>query len=72
MGQSEILDFLQKQKVPLSSKEISEQMGIRESTILDKLRNMIKYSEVNCMELNKDLSMKFYKCKRRMRLYYVK
>lgn len=71
MGQSEVLEILGNSKLPLSVKEISTQMGIREQTIAVTIKILEKHKEVEYIEINKDLAMKFFKCKRRMKLYYV-
>lgn len=71
MGQAEVYQVLEDSKVPLSSKEISEVLNEPEDKVLKYLHVMVRYKEVDFIELNKDLAMKFYKCKRRMRLFYV-
>lgn len=71
MSQQEILTVLEKSKVPLTAREISEKLGKLEVHVCADLRSLLKFNEVKVMELNKELSMKFYKCKRRLRLFHV-
>lgn len=71
MGQQEIIDTLEKSKVPLSAHEIANRLNER----LDKISHIIsmleKYGEVQFFELNKSLAMKFFKSKRKLKLYYL-
>ena len=71
MGQAEVIEVLEKSKVPLSSKEIAIILKDTECKINYILNRLYKYNEIEIIELNKELAMKFYKCKRRMRLYYL-
>ena len=71
MGQVEIIAILEKSKVPLSARELAEKLNQREKSIVLTISQLIKFNEVKVMELNKDLAMKFFNCKRRMRLYYL-
>lgn len=71
MGQGEILEVLEESKVPLAIREMARMMDEAEEKIAHTLRRMLKYGDVKCVELNKDLAMKFFKCKRRLRLYYL-
>jgi len=71
MVQEKIVEILEKSKVPLSLAEIAEIVNQTDQLVSKALSQMLKYQEIKCMELNKDLAMKFYKCKRRMRLFYI-
>lgn len=71
MGQAEVIDVLEKSKLPLSSKEIATILNEAEDKINHTLNRLYKYHEIEIIELNKELAMKFYKCKRRMRLYHL-
>lgn len=71
MGQAEVFDVLKNSNVPLSSREIASILNTEEFKVTKILNVLIRFNEVETMDLNKELSMKFYKCKRRMRLYYV-
>lgn len=70
MVQEEIIKVLEKSKVPLSADEIALEIKTSQVHICRGLQKMLKYNEIKCIELNKDLAYKFYKCKRKMRLYY--
>lgn len=71
MGQVEVLQVLEKSKVPLSAHEIADEMKERLDKICRILTALEKFNEVQFFELNKNLAMKFFKAKRRMKLYYV-
>jgi hypothetical protein len=77
MGQSEVIEVLNVfgvidgSRVPLSKKEIASILKEREDKITHILSDLLKSHEVQCQELDKNLAWKFYKCKRKMRLYYV-
>ena len=75
MSQQEVLEVLEKHRVPLSLKEICEILGDinfpNETKISATIKRMMDYDEIKVIELDRKLAMKFYKCKRRMRLYYV-
>lgn len=71
MGQSEVIKLLEKSKVPLSAKEIADAMKETEQKISRILCILLRYNEIESVELSTQLSMKFFKCCRRMRLYYV-
>ena len=78
MGQDEIMTILKESNVPLSALEIANIMNTRfpdasadSSAINKKIKQMIKYNEVDVIILPKELALKFFKCKKRLRLYYV-
>lgn len=70
MVQEEIIEVLEKSNVPLSAGEIASQLQISIIHISRGLKGMLKYNEIQCIELDKMVALKFYKCKRKMRLYY--
>ncbi len=70
MGQQEVMEFLEKQKEPLSRGEIAFFMKdnpIKISAILNKL---LANEDVKAIEINSEDAMKRLGCKRRMNLYY--
>lgn len=71
MGQEEILSVLEKSRVPLSAEEIARELNNTIIKILGDIKKLLQYNEIQCIELNKDLAMKFYRCKRKMRLYHI-
>ena len=71
MSQGEILDILKKEKKPLSAREIIEQLDINPKRVYVLIKILLKYEEIKCIEIPRDLAMKLYRSKRRMRLYYV-
>jgi len=70
MAQDKIEDFLEKCKHPQTAKEISEMLDISMRLVLLSLKQMLKYNEIKCIELPTSLANKFYKCKKRIRMYY--
>ncbi len=71
MSQGEILEVLKKEKKPLSAAEIINQLDINPKRVYVLIKILLKYEEIKCIEIPKDLAMKLYRSKRRMRLYYV-
>jgi transcription initiation factor IIE alpha subunit len=51
MSQDSIVKLLMKKKEPLTSKEISELLEIRQETIIKALNKLLKYHEVNCRKI---------------------
>ena len=71
MSQGEILEVLKKEKKPLSAAEIINQLDINPKRVYVLIKILLKYEEIKCIEIPRDLAMKRYHSKRRMRLYYV-
>lgn len=71
MGQAEIIKVLEKCKVPMSADELAKKLGTTKIKVCMDLAPMLKYNEVECIELKRELAMKFYNCKRKLRLYYL-
>ena len=69
--QAEIINLLLKKRVPLTRTEIAEQIGSTPIKVSTNLKKLLKYDEVIAIELHTKLALKFYGCKRKMRLYYV-
>lgn len=72
MGQSEVIELLEKQEMPLSARQISDMLNDDYCKVSKDINKMLQYREVECLEINKDEAMIRFKCKRRMRLFYVK
>jgi len=71
MSQSEIIDLLEKEEKPLSVGEISKLLDGNQKKISRGLAMMVKYGEVSFIEINRIEAMKNYKCKHRMRLWFI-
>lgn len=71
LGQQEVIQILENSRVPLSKKEIAERLKEREDKITHIINALLKSHEIQCQELDKNLAWKFYKCKRKMRLYFI-
>ena len=69
MGQEEIVNLLEEKREPLTGREIAEMLEEPISKIFKILGVLVERKEIKSIELDRKLSMKFYKCKRRMRLY---
>jgi len=66
-----VIDILKKADKPLSRTEIAELLGEQPTKISLLIKRMLKYGEVKCIEINRQQALKHYKCKRRMRIYYL-
>lgn len=73
MSQQEIIDILERAKMPISAKEISKITGMRDIHVWDLLRKIMKQknSEIKCIQLNRHQALKHFKSKRVLRLYYI-
>lgn len=58
MSQDSIVKLLLKKKEPLTSKEISELLEIRQETIIKALNQLIKYKEVSCRKIKEEEKIK--------------
>ena len=71
MGQEEVMEVLEGLKRPVAISEIAEMLPeLNKKRIHVILTCLMKFDEVKCIEIPRDLSMKMYHVKRRMRLYY--
>lgn len=71
MGQSDVLKVLEDADVPLTAREISQLLNDSIVKICKDLEAMERYNEVSSIELDHLLAMRFFKCKRKTKLYYV-
>lgn len=70
MVQEEIIKVLEESKEPLSFSEIQSRLnGANRSKILRALASMTQYNEIRVIEIDRILAIKFYKCKKKMKLY---
>ena len=72
MGQEEIIKLLEEEGKPLSRGEISMMLNKEAKYISTLLKQLLKYNEVEAKEINKDKALKDYRCKRKMKLYFIK
>ena len=70
MGQADIIELLEKSDKPLSRKEIAERLHAQPSNISNLLNNLIHWNEIMFEEINKEMALQKYGCKKRMRLYF--
>ena len=71
MGQSEVLDILEKYKKPLSRTDIATMLEQDLVMVSHAIARLVKSHEIKIIEINSEQALKLYKCKRRMRLYYL-
>jgi len=72
MAQAEIYKLLEIAARPLAVKEIQFILNENQSKILKEINKMLKYNEVDYVEIDKDKALKEYGCKHKMRLYVIK
>lgn len=70
MGQSDIIELLEKSDRPLSRSEIAQQLNSAPSKISVLLKSLIDWNEIMFEEIDKELALKKYNCKKRMKLYF--
>lgn len=71
MAQQEIINILEKANKPLSRTEIAQELKMDKILISHSIMRLIKGREIKVMEIDRHQAQEFYKCKRRMRLYYI-
>ena len=71
MGQSDILEVLEKAKEPLSRGQIAQILNFDLVKVSHSISRLIKARDIKVIEINREQAMKKYKCKHRMLLYYV-
>lgn len=71
MGQQEVIDFLKKQKEPLSAGEIAFFMKENPSKISRIIRKLLDYKEIHAIEIDRQIAMDKYNCRKRMQLYFL-
>lgn len=72
MGQAEIIEVLEKAKLPMCGREIAEALGVSFRDNLNKhLRKLLEHKEIKCIEINRHKALKHFGSKRKLRLYYL-
>lgn len=71
MSQEDIIKFLKNKKIPLSVDEISKHMDTNKSRVFVLIKILVQHKEIKFMEINREVALKLYNSKRRMKLYYV-
>jgi len=71
LGQSDVIKILEKATEPLSVGEIALLLCDNQKKISKDINKMLQYNEVCFIEIDKDIALIKYKCKHRMRLYFV-
>lgn len=73
MGQSEVVDFLQKCEKPVTRLEIAESLQCDPIIVSHALRTLVKFKEVHFIEYSQDEASKLvgYVLLRRTRFFYL-
>lgn len=74
MGQTEILECLEKHKFPISRKQISEELDYDPIKVSHLIQKLLKKAEIKCIELDRIQAGKMLglnRIFRRTRFYYV-
>jgi predicted ArsR family transcriptional regulator len=71
MSQQTVLNVLRKTQKPLSTREISNKLGINTTTVSENLRRLEKYQEVKFVIINRDLSTTGGKGKALVKYFFV-
>ena len=72
MGQGEILAYLRTVSKPVGRSEIAIAINEDPSQVSHRLKRLIKFGEVKCIELDRNQASEYFNKKiiRRMRIYY--
>jgi len=71
VSQRDVIKILEKAEEPLSVGEIAKILDDNQKKISKDINKMLQYDEVCFVEINKEVALEKYKCKHRMRLYFV-
>ena len=71
MSQSQIIEYLKKQKEPVSRLKIAIDLNEPPPKISNCLRKLIKHKEVGFIELDYKKAQKKYNLKRRCKEYFI-
>lgn len=72
MGQQEIIDVLEKEKIPMAGREIAELVGQSwQGKVSILLKKLLDNNEIKCIQLDRQQAYKYFKSKRVLRLYYI-
>jgi len=71
MPQTDIIEVLEKCKRPLSRGEIAKELNIDGKNCSHIICRLVKNRSIKIIEIDRHEAMLKYKCKRRMRLYYI-
>lgn len=72
ISQQEVLDCLEKEKRPMSVKQIAEIIGRRDKKIYPLINKLLKWNEVFYKEITAEQAIRHFNCKRRMFIYSFK
>lgn len=71
MGQSDIIEVLERIKKPMARCEIARELNANQELISHNIARLVKNNSIKIIEIDRIEAMKLYHCKRRMRLYYI-
>lgn len=71
MSQADIIQVLEKERTVLSISEIADRLNIPTRFASMTVKQLLKYGEINYIEIDRRVALRFFKTKRRMKLYYL-
>ena len=74
MSQQEIMELLEKEKRPLSRREIAEKLESDPNKISELLRKLLCSNSINCTEIDRHEAKRLYKDSaplRKLKLYFT-
>lgn len=69
--QGEIIKCLKEAGKPLSRSQIAEQLKANPNTVSMRLKVLVKFEEIKCVEITDEEIKKKYNSKRLLHLYYL-
>ena len=71
MGKEEVYSVLEKNKKPMSRTDIAKEANLSLCLASHIISRLVRGKEIKIIEIDREQAMKLYRCKRRMRLYFV-
>lgn len=72
MGQQEVIKFLEKQNDPMTSGEVAKKMNECPKKICAIIRKLLKFHEIETIEIDRMKAKERCGSRRRVCLYYIK
>lgn len=72
MGKQEVADYLKTQTEPKARIEIAEALDQDPNKVSETIRKLLSDGDLDYVELDRKESLTRFKCKRRMRLFFLK
>ena len=71
MGQQEIIEVLEKNKIPMTARQIALALEDTIVKVCDDLRKLLDYHEVQAIEIDRFVAREFFQVKHKMKIYYL-